>query len=114
MEDENIEEESKESERTSSNYSELEFRKTEKEPRNPIDLVKNYVTKVVTDKIKFCKPLGSKPFKYRNTLNSERLLIFNFDSARDYTKASMVSNSMSSGMHGSIWFVFKVCMSLIS
>lgn len=76
--------------------------------------MKRHVTRVVTDKIKFCKPVEAKPFKYRNTLNSERLLIFNFDSAKDYTKASMLSNSMSSGMHGSIWLVFKVCMSLIA
>lgn len=103
-----------ESERSNSNYSKRSSVRSFKADRNPLDIVRNHVSKAVTEKIKFCKPLESKPFKYRNTLNSERLLIFNFDSAKDYTKASMISNSMNSGMHGSIWFVFKVCMSLIS
>jgi len=41
VEDDIVEEES---ERTNSNYSEQDYRKSLKEPRNPIDLVRRHVT----------------------------------------------------------------------
>ena len=96
-----------ESERSDSRASEVAPK------QNSLERVEKYVIKTVTDKIKFCRLLKQRPFKYRNTLRGERLVVFNFDNAKDYTKASMISNSFSSGMHGSIWYVFKVCMDLV-